>query len=289
VLATISLLATSWFLGITFRDTQFTTVGSEIQDSSIIRTLDAIAPALPPQLAKVGQVLNGATFPNPFAGLAPQLAPIAVPPALNTPGVRQAAAVTSKVVSESSTCGAEAGSAWPIGNDYMATNAHVVAGAGRVRVIPPGGRTYAATVVLFDPLVDVAVLRVPGVKLAPLAMAREAPPRGLLGAAIGYPGGDVEASSPAAVMGTEIADSYDIYNTTRVTRQIEVLAASIIPGDSGGPVVDADGTVIGMTFATSTTTPNAEGYALTLPEIHDDLVAGGQNTRSVSTQGCTGN
>ena len=284
VLAIGALLASTWFTALTFRDTPYTAVSTQIQNSQIIRKIAGIAPPLPRALAQVGNVLHGASIPNPFSGLAPVLAPIAVPPSADTPGIRRAAKYTSKVLADS--CGIEAGSSWPLGNDYMITNAHVVAGARRVKVEPPDGRSLAATVVLFDPETDVAILKVPGIGFPALARAGDIPQRGQLGAVIGFPEGGPEVIAPAAIKGVEPVDTQDIYGDKHITRQIEILAASVIPGDSGGLVVDLDGTVIGLTFATSQVDPGKEGYAVSIPQINEDIVTGLTLTASVSTQGC---
>ncbi len=90
----------------------------------------------------------------------------------------------------------------------------------------------------------------------------------------------------AEVRGTENARGYNIYNSGLVTRDIEVLAAQIIPGNSGGPFVDRAGVVQGLVFAASTTDPS-EGYALTMTQIAADLQHGLGSTREVSTQQCT--
>jgi len=66
-----------------------------------------------------------------------------------------------------------------------------------------------------------------------------------------------------------------------------VLAARVIPGNSGGPIVNVNGQIIGVVFAASTTEPNI-GYALTIPLVYPDLIAGEQRTAAVSTQACTG-
>ena len=90
---------------------------------------------------------------------------------------------------------------------------------------------------------------------------------------------------PAAVSGTESARGYNIYGDTLVTREIEVLAARVIPGNSGGPIVNDSGQIIGVVFAASTNDPNV-GYALTIPQVYPDLQAGLHRTTAVSTQGC---
>ena len=111
------------------------------------------------------------------------------------------------------------------------------------------------------------------------------PARGTAGAVIGYPGGGAEQVVPAAVSGTESARGYNIYGDMLVTREIEVLSARVIPGNSGGPIVNDSGQIIGVVFAASTTQPNV-GYALTIPQVLPDLQAGEHRTTAVSTEAC---
>ena len=85
--------------------------------------------------------------------------------------------------------------------------------------------------------------------------------------------------------GTEQAQGRNIYGDNLVTRDIEVLSAQVIPGNSGGPVVDLQGRVIGMVFAASTVDPN-QGYALTMPQISADINAGMGRTAAASTSDC---
>jgi S1-C subfamily serine protease len=285
VLAALGVMAGAWYLGLVFADSPWVPLDRQIRDSAILRTLDGVAPRPPAFLASIEQLLRGKSFPNPFATLAPDiLPPVQIPQAVDTPGIHAAAAVTSKVLSYG--CGVEAGSSFPVGNDYMVTNAHVVAGAQRVDVERPDGRTLPATVVLFDPEVDVAVLRVPGIGLTPLTLIEADPARSTTGAVIGYPGGGGEQAVPMAVRGTETAQGRDIYGSGLVQRRIEVLAAHVIPGNSGGPAVDRNGNVVGLVFAASTVDPT-EGYALTIGQISGDLTQGKRNTSAVSTQSCT--
>ena len=287
-LAIVGTLAGSWYLGLSFKDSPSQALNRQINDSAILRALDRAAPQQPAFLGSIQKLFNSSGFPNPFANLAPEfLSPVPepVPADLQTPGILNATREVSKVVSRSD-CATEAGSAWPVATDYLVTNAHVVAGGTDVKVEVPSGRTLAATVVLFDPEVDVAVLHVPGLGLAPLPFAKVDPARGDTGAVVGYPGGGAEKTVPAAVRGLENAQGHDIYGQGLITRRIEVLQAVVIPGNSGGPVVDRQGVVVGLVFAASTLEPN-EGYALAPSQITADVNAGVGRAGAVSTQDCT--
>ena len=225
-------------------------------------------------------------FPNVFSTILdiPQ-APVAIPPLVDTAGIREATSVTVKVIASGCDGGAEAGSSWPLATGYFVTNAHVVAGSSSVEIDAPNGGRYPARVVLFDPNTDLAVLYSPGLNLRPLTLVDSNPARGTGGAVIGYPGGGAEQVVSAAVSGTESARGYNIYGDTLVTREIEVLAARVIPGNSGGPIVNDSGQIIGVVFAASTTQSNV-GYALTIPQVSSDLQAGQHRTAAVSTEAC---
>lgn len=284
--AAVGVLVIGWYLGYVFHDSPWSDVDQQIGSSAIVRGLLTIAPRPPAFLTNVEHVLRNSEFPDPFSELAPsQPPPVDIPQLVDTPGIRTATHATSKVIAYG--CGgAEAGSSWPIGNDHMVTNAHVVAGSNQVQVVTPDGATHAATVVLYDPDIDIAILDVPGVNLNALPMATDDPARGTTGAVIGYPGGLQEQVVPAAVRGTEQARGENIYNSDEVTRDIEVLSAHVIPGNSGGPMVDANGTVIGLVFAASVST-NDEGYALTMSQVGPAISDGRSRTTAVSTEGCT--
>jgi S1-C subfamily serine protease len=288
VLGLVAALSTAWYLGLMFSQSPWVTLDNQISNSSIERSLDRFMPRPPGFLATIGNLFRPGDFPNPFSTIlnVPQ-APVAIPPLVNTAGIREATGVTSKVIAAGCGGGAEAGSSWPLAPGYFVTNAHVVAGSNSVEIDTPNGARHAARVVLFDPDTDLAVLYSPGLSLRPLVVVDSTPVRGTSGAVIGYPGGGGEQVVPAAVSGSESATGYNIYGDTLVTRRIEVLAARVIPGNSGGPIVNVDGQVIGVVFAASTTESNV-GYALTIPQVYLDLQAGEHRTAGVSTQACTG-
>ena len=283
----LGLLFIAWFLGFTFANSSLAVVGSQIEGSAIERGLLDIAPQPPAFLAKVQEFLQNNELPSPFTGLSPTLPLEPLPASTDTAGVRAAEADVSRVIAYG--CGgpggAVAGSAWPVGDDLMLTNAHVVAGSSQQSVQPPGRQPLSARVVLFDPNEDVAILYVPGLDMTPLPIASGNPPVGAQGAVIGYPGGGAEATVAAAVRGTEPATTWNIYYSASVTRETVVVSADVIPGDSGGPLVDLSGQVIGVTFAMSTTSSD-EGYALATSDIGGEIQAAAGHTGAVSDGVC---
>jgi S1-C subfamily serine protease len=165
----------------------------------------------------------------------------------------------------------------------VATNAHVVAGIDSPMVEDSAGR-HPAAVVVFDPGLDFAVLRVRGLAAAPLPVATGLSPRGTVGAVLGYPGGGGFTASSAAILGEQAALGRDIYDSGLSRRDIYQLQAVVRPGNSGGPLVTPNGTVIGVVFAMSTSNPDV-GYALTSAEIQPDLRAAA-NSGPTSTGAC---
>lgn len=269
-LSMVAVLAMCWFLGLSFSRGPSQEIAQQIQRSTVLHALDSLAPRPPDFLARVEGILSGVSFPPVFAGLEPTLpAPLPIPASasVRTPGVKHAAQVVVKVTGVG--CGGlVTGSGFPLGNGYVATNAHVVSGTTGHRIETSDGSVLRATVVLFDPNRDVAVLYVPGYTAAGMDFANAE--RGTKAAVIGYPGGGQESIQPAIVDGAVEAEGRDIYYQSSVTREIYVVEARVRPGNSGGPLVDLDGRVLGIVFATSASQPN-QAYALTDGEVAGDL------------------
>jgi S1-C subfamily serine protease len=280
-LSAFAVLVMCWFLGISFSRGPVQEIAQQIQKSAVLRGMDLVAPRPPGFLASVAQVLAGVQFPPVFAGLEPAGLPgaLPVPKSIDTPGVKSSAQIVVKVSSVG--CGGiVTGSGFPVGNGYVVTNAHVVSGTAGHVIARPDGSTLRAEVVLFDPQRDVAVLYVPGYTSAGVTFG--VGQRGTEGAVIGYPGGGPEKVVPAVVDGSVSAEGRDIYNQSFVTRQIFVLQAAVHPGNSGGPVIDLQGRVLGMVFATSASDGN-QAYALTDDEITPDIRDAEANPRPTDT------
>jgi hypothetical protein len=269
-LSTVVVLMMMWFLGLSFSRGPSEEIAQLIQKSVVLHELDSIVPPPPDFLARVEGILAGVSFPSVFAGLEPKLPsslPVPDPTSIQTPAVNDAAQAVVKVSSLG--CGGlVTGSGFSIGGGYVVTNAHVVSGTSSHHVLTTKGDDLPATVVYFDPARDFALLNVPDLASAGLGFASAS--RGTDGAVIGYPGGGPEKIEPAVVDGAVEAQGRDIYSGNPVTRQVYVITGKVRPGNSGGPLVDLHGNVLGIVFATSATDPN-QAYALTDDEIASDL------------------
>jgi len=172
----------------------------------------------------------------------------------------------------------------------VVTNAHVVAGIASPDVIDSTGR-HSTSVALFDPRLDIAVLRVPGLTDPVLPIHTDAVGRGTTGVVLGYPNGGPLTARKAGVAAVFEANGLDIYGSSQTTRQIYQLDAVVQPGNSGGPLVAsgdpgiANGTVIGVVFARSTSNTDV-GYALAMPAVATDVAHAEATRKTVGTGSC---
>jgi S1-C subfamily serine protease len=286
VVAIVALLLATWFIGLNLASGPWPPLSREIRGSAIIRGLDDALPEPPSLLGQVRQFLDKFGFPEVFAGLPPAPGGPVKPPTSQQArkAFRGASGSTLKIVGKA--CGRiQEGSGFVVADGYVVTNAHVVAGVRSPEVQAQNGGTQPARPVLFDPRLDVAVLRV-GSTPPPLQLDDREVGRGARGAVVGYPGGGDLTGVRAASRRVLHAVGRDIYGNGTVVRDIYELQAVVRPGNSGGPFVLVDGEVAGLVFAASTTDPDI-GYAITSTEIKGDLDRGIGSRSAVGTGGCT--
>lgn len=247
-------------------------VAQQARSSEIGAFVRQVAPTPPDSIERLRSLVAKSRFPQVFAGLQP--APDTGPPPsqIPIPAAVVERAIRSTVNVESFGCGeVHEGSGYAAAPNTIVTNAHVVAGADRVRVLRPDGRRLDATVVVFDDDRDLAVLDVPGLGQTPLPLADTQP--GAPGVVLGHPGGqDQVRPAPASVQREVTAVGRDIYGRDQVRRQVLYLAAELRPGDSGGALIDSDGRVIGVAFAIAPDR-SATAYALSDDEVRAALAA----------------
>ncbi|HET9059033.1 MAG TPA: MarP family serine protease [Acidimicrobiales bacterium] len=215
---------------------------------------------------------------SPYSGNPPVADPLA-------PAILQRAEASTVKVQGQACQRLQEGSGWTAGPNLVVTNAHVVAGEapGHTQVLLPGQLLpKPADVVLYNPDVDLALLYVPNLGERPLPISSGT--SGQRGVVLGHPNGqDSLAVQPAAIADPVVALGEDLYNTKPTKRQIYVLAARLTYGDSGAPLVDTQGRVIGIAFAIAPDRATT-AYALSTAELKPLLAA--PHTKAVSTQGC---
>lgn len=290
--ASVLVLATIyWFVGDTLRTAAPGSVARTVAGSRVLGAVDAVMPAqVGRAFADFRSQVEASEFPRVFEGMGAEPIAPAAPP---DPRVAQTAGVVAardsivKVVGDAPVCRREQdGSGWVMSPQRVVTNAHVVAGTERVRVQVGGqGRSYAATVVSFDPRLDVAVLHVPALRARPLQVADTL--RSDADAVVaGFPGGGPYRLGAARVRSVMSARGADIYGSTGAVRQVYSLYATVRPGNSGGPLLTTDGRVAGTIFAQSVDDPST-GYALTSAATRPILAEGVSDTSPAATGSCS--
>lgn len=178
----------------------------------------------------------------------------------------------------------QSGSGFAAADGLVVTNAHVVAGVDEPLVETPGGRAYRGEVVYFDPDTDLAVISAPDLPVAPLETGGYAAD-GELTTFMGYPLGGPFKSSSATVQGLGYTSTVSREGQASIPREVYQLAADVQQGNSGGPLLDQDGRVIGVIFAKAS--GGQTGYALSLTELDPVLQQLGSLTVPVNTGACT--
>ncbi|MGD0085028.1 MAG: MarP family serine protease, partial [Acidimicrobiales bacterium] len=266
LIAMAGTLVMVWLLASVLANSQVRLISSQIQDSSVVRVVTRVMPPLPNELATVERLLGQDGFPLPYLGILQQAGPVAMP---GSPLVRLAvdAAGRSTVQIQSVGCGnvIVEGSGFVVAPGLVVTNAHVVAGARTITEYDDV-QSERATAVLFDPNYDLAVLRVPDLTVPPLKLDGGYVGRGTEAAVLGYPGGGPFDAQPAGVTMRFDPESPNIYGTANVQREIYELDALVRPGNSGGPLVEPHGLVIGVVFSRDSNNSNI-GFALASPGV----------------------
>ena len=228
----------------------------DVQRSLILRQLNAV---LPP----TGPLLNTLRGLDPFPQIDGPSANVPAPQAAiaRDPEVAAAARSVVKVLGTACGVGVE-GSGWVVGDGIVVTNAHVVAGQDDTRVLLQGREPgLDAEAIAFDSDNDLALLRVEGLDAPALALARD--PKS------GTSARDPRVSAERPVRRARRAGSARSARCSprtptgaaRSAGRIASLRGVVRSGNSGGPMVDGNGRVVGTIFAATTQGPRG-GYAV---------------------------
>jgi S1-C subfamily serine protease len=285
ILTLVTILLSIWLVASVIGNLPATRLKGDIKQSHIIAALDSVLPPAPSIISDLGKLIDPNGFPNVFIGTEP------IPKGnVNLPslGDLSAAVNTDKdsvVRIEGLGCGGLiTGSGFVAGNGIVATNAHVVAGIKSPYVEDVNGR-HSAKVISFDPNLDLAVLRVNGLAGKTLSINTATIQSGTPGAVLGYPGGGSFNAGAAAVLDEFEASGQNIYGSGHTLRDVYEIQANVIPGNSGGPLVEENGEVMGVVFAESTSYSHT-GYALAMTKVSGEINAATNKQNAVSTGQC---
>lgn len=161
------------------------------------------------------------------------------------------------------------GSGFVISPDgYIVTNDHVAGGATAITVAFPNGRTYQARLIGSDPTSDLSLVKVNTEDPLPyLSFSTSGTPIvGEWSIALGNPFGLFEASDPTVTVGVVSATGRDLQpQEGRAYRDMIQTDAAINRGNSGGPLLNALGEVIGVNTAIITQSGGSVGIGFAVP------------------------
>lgn len=284
-----AVLVAAWLLALPLTSSSQPTVAAAVRGSAVLSTVnDLVPPWVQNVPAEFASLLNTSGLPSvigPF-GRTP-LAEVDPPDdAILYGGIPQQvrpSVLRIHGVAESCQKALE-GSGFVVAPQRVLTNAHVVAGTSSVQV-DSAGETLDATVVLYDPSVDVAILDVPGLDAPVLPFSTDSVPAGTNALVVGYPGGGEYTASAARVREQLLLPGPNIYHSADVEREVYTVRGAIRQGNSGGPLIDESGRVIGVVFGAAVDDADT-GFALTGAEVADELTAAGVAFAPVSTGAC---
>lgn len=286
-LSAVAVLLVSWALGVAISGSKIPTVSPLVRSSAVLAQVDEVVPQPVHQgLQAFNDVVGSSFFPRYLEPFAPErIVEVGPPPGRigRQPGVRAAEQSVLKIRGQNSCGRGVEGTGFLYSPNRVMTNAHVVAGVDRPTVLV-GDEQVDATVVHYDPDIDVAVLAVGDVGRPFLRFDRNAGPTDP-GAVLGYPNDGPYNVQAARIRGEQRLRSPDIYGGGVVVREVYALRGLVRPGNSGGPLVDRDGEVVGVIFAASVSDPDT-GYALTADQVAEAAANGLGTDAPVSTQGC---
>ena len=290
VLQMVTVLVAAWMLFTPLTSSDQPNLAAAVRGSKVLAQVDEVAPSwLRSVPTRLSALLDTSGLPNMLSeyGRTPIVAVDAPDAALANDAV-VAATRPSVVKIRGVAPGCQKvleGTGFVVAPNRVMSNAHVVAGSDSV-TIEVDGQTYDAGVVSYDPEADISILDVPNLPSQPLSFAEGAAPTGTDAIVMGYPGGGDFAATPARIREIIELNGPDIYRTGTVTREVYTIRGTVRQGNSGGPMIDRAGNVLGVVFGAAVDDADT-GFVLTANEVSSQLAKIG-NTQRVPTGACVG-
>jgi S1-C subfamily serine protease len=270
----VVVLVAAWMLATPLTSSDQPNLAAAVRGSKVLAKVDEVAPSWLRTVPKrLSALLDTSGLPDvlqPF-GRTPIVA-VDPPDAALTDSAVVAAVRPSVVKIRGVAPGCQKvleGTGFVVAPNKVMSNAHVVAGSDSVTV-ESDGQTYDATVVSYDPDADISLLDVPNLPAQPLQFVDTPAATGTDVLVLGYPGGGDFAATPARIRETIELNGPDIYRTTTVTREVYTIRGTVRQGNSGGPLVNRSGQVVGVVFGAAVD-DNDTGFVLTAKEVARQL------------------
>ena len=261
-------LGVAWIAGaVALQTPGLEDIRRDIQRSAILSQLNETFPPSGPVLNALARFDPIPSVRGPEAQVAPPTSRIA-----RDPQVREAAPSVVKVLGTACGLGVE-GSGWVASSDgVVVTNAHVVAGQDDTTVQVEGeGPHHDADLIWFDDRNDLALLRVRGIAGTPALRLDVDEKPGTSAAVLGFPQNGPYDVEPARLGQTREVLSDDAYGNGPIRRRVTSLRGRVRSGNSGGPLVDDDGQVVGTIFASTLSGGGRSGLAVPDSVVADAL------------------
>jgi S1-C subfamily serine protease len=289
MVSVVAVLLVVWLVAEPLGSSSLPFLARSVRNSAILGTVDRVMPNQAKALSDaLRQTVDTRGFPDVFNGLTPTRVRAVPEPngaLARSPLVRSSQRSVVKVVGTATSCSRRIeGSGFIYTPEHVMTNAHVVAGT-RTSTIEVNGSRRAGKVVWYDPQRDLAVVYVPGLAGPVLPFSARPAQTGADAIVLGFPlDGPFDAQSARVRDRREITGP-DIYNTGNVTREVYTIRGLVRSGNSGGPMVSPDGSVLAVIFAAAADDPQT-GFAITAEEASSVAVAGQARTQPVGTGDC---
>jgi S1-C subfamily serine protease len=286
----LALLLVAWMVAGPLASSSFPALSRSVRNSAILGAVNGVMPSGAKVLYNSlrNTIANG-DFPNVFGDFTPtQSVNVGPPdPALaNSAVVRTAAASVVKITGSAPSCRRRIeGSGFVISPHHVMTNAHVVAGTEGSLQINLGNATYAGRVVWYDPQTDIAVVYVPGLNAPVMNWAANNAESGDDAIVLGYPLNGPFTPTAARIRDRRDVTGPDIYESQTVIREVYTIRALVRSGNSGGPLLNAQGSLLGVVFAAALDDDDT-GFVLTEKEARPIADQAADLTRAVDTQAC---
>jgi S1-C subfamily serine protease len=265
------------------------TVNNLFENSQLISQIDQYLPDRFKNAAqKIQNVITNSPLPGVFRSMVEsRIIPSQLEEEIEIPDlVANSIASTVRIDGIAESCSAAmVGTGFIIANERVITNAHVVAGVQDPVITLSNSQTQlGGKVIAIDRKKDIAIIFVPGLTGEKLTFIGPVTPNEV-GFVVGYPNGGSLRTNAVSVSAEFESLGTDIDGNGEARRAVIVFGGDVKPGNSGGPLLNDQGQVLGVVFAADEQNKNT-GYALAPGEVAKLISETTSKIDSVTTGNC---